>query len=264
MLRPNGSKRRPSPRKRLRVATKSATPENGNGSMPRVGARGKSALRARALGAYESLFWQDYAPGVQRELLMAALESFAEVGFHGTSTREIAKRAGVSSAAMYAHYKSKEEVLFRIAHVMASNGYDQVREVAAIPGTPAERLARIVRTDTAFHARMAAAARVTNYEIHALTPAHRKLVLECYEGTRLHVLECVTEGVKRRAFVVSDVRTVVTAIMSLILAVCRWYSPEGELTPEQLGDRYADLVLKMLGANQTKLGGRRPSVARRG
>ena len=150
---------------------------------------------------------------------------------------------------MYAHYKSKEEVLFRIAHVMASNGYEQVRQAAGLPGTPRERLMRIIRVDTAFHAQMAAAARVTNYEIHALKPSHRKAVLECYEGTRQHVLECVIEGVKRDEFAVADMKTTVTAIMSLILAVCRWYSPDGELTPEAVGDRYAHLVLRMVGVD---------------
>jgi hypothetical protein len=40
----------------------------------------------------------------------------------------------------------------------------------------------------------------------------------------------------------------VLAIMSLAIDICRWYDPDGEFTPEELGDINADLVLRILRA----------------
>ncbi len=40
-----------------------------------------------------------------------ALELFAEHGYNGTSLRQIAQRLGMTKAAVYYHFKSKEEIL---------------------------------------------------------------------------------------------------------------------------------------------------------
>ena len=45
----------------------------------------------------------------------AAIDAFAESGYGGTSTRQIAKRLNMSATAMYPHYRSKEELLYAIA-----------------------------------------------------------------------------------------------------------------------------------------------------
>jgi AcrR family transcriptional regulator len=44
----------------------------------------------------------------RRRIEAAALALFTTQGFHGTNNREIAKKAGVSTAAIYTHYPSKE------------------------------------------------------------------------------------------------------------------------------------------------------------
>jgi AcrR family transcriptional regulator len=62
-------------------------------------------------------------PGADRQetrtrILDAALDLFAARGFQGTTTRDIAARAGLSDAGLYAHFGSKQEVfheLFRAA-----------------------------------------------------------------------------------------------------------------------------------------------------
>src|SRR5258706_7919938 len=47
-----------------------------------------------------------------RKLIRAvALELFAEQGYEKTSLREIAERLGVTKAAVYYHYRTKEEIL---------------------------------------------------------------------------------------------------------------------------------------------------------
>ena len=50
--------------------------------------------------------------GDTRERIQAvALELFAEQGYEKTSLREIAERLGVTKAALYYHFKSKEDIV---------------------------------------------------------------------------------------------------------------------------------------------------------
>src|SRR5262245_31077122 len=48
---------------------------------------------------------------VRQRLLQAAAETFAAYGYEGTRVAEIARLAGVSNAALYAHFASKADLL---------------------------------------------------------------------------------------------------------------------------------------------------------
>ncbi|WLD94795.1 TetR/AcrR family transcriptional regulator [Alkalihalobacillus sp. AL-G] len=50
----------------------------------------------------------------QKQILLAAVEVFAEKGYAGTSTSEIAKKAGVAEGTIFRHYKTKKELLLSI------------------------------------------------------------------------------------------------------------------------------------------------------
>src|SRR5229473_2264070 len=68
---------------------------------------------------------EDRSQDKRRRIEAAALALFTTQGFHGTNNREIAKRAGVSTAAIYTHYPSKEALFtglveFKNQHFRAS------------------------------------------------------------------------------------------------------------------------------------------------
>lgn len=47
----------------------------------------------------------------REQIRTVALEMFAERGYDGTSLREIAERLGITKAAVYYHFKTKEDIL---------------------------------------------------------------------------------------------------------------------------------------------------------
>jgi AcrR family transcriptional regulator len=82
-----------------------------------------------------------------------ALELFTEHGYEATSLREIAERLGVTKAALYYHFKSKDEI---IASLMA----DQVAMVEQLiewtktqPPTVETRREFVQRYSAALHQR---------------------------------------------------------------------------------------------------------------
>jgi AcrR family transcriptional regulator len=50
----------------------------------------------------------------QRKIVLAALELFVRNGYHGTSITDIVNKVGLSKGSLYAHFKSKGEVLLKI------------------------------------------------------------------------------------------------------------------------------------------------------
>src|SRR5438270_10132887 len=50
-------------------------------------------------------------PGTRSRIQEVALELFTEQGYEATSLREIAERLGVTKAALYYHFKTKEDIV---------------------------------------------------------------------------------------------------------------------------------------------------------
>lgn len=62
----------------------------------------------------DEVLWSQAGTEKHRRILDAALEMFAEQGYAGTATAEIAKKAGVSEAAIFRHYKTKKDLLIGV------------------------------------------------------------------------------------------------------------------------------------------------------
>nr|WP_281268711.1 TetR/AcrR family transcriptional regulator [Vallicoccus soli] len=180
--------------------------------------------------------------------MAAGVEAFAERGYHATTTRDIAARAGVSAGALYVHFRSKEELL----HAICRRGHERalalVGEAVAGADGPEARLRAYVRTFTSWHAREHLVARVVQDELDALDPEHfaevaaRRRELE-------HLLRGIVEdGVAAGAFAVDDVPAVALAVLSLGIDVARWSPRSPGRSPEQVGDLYADLAVRMVRA----------------
>jgi AcrR family transcriptional regulator len=62
-------------------------------------------------------------------LLESAVETFAQLGFHGASVDKIAENAGFSKGAFYAHFHSKEELFLAILEQQMQLHVNNVRQV---------------------------------------------------------------------------------------------------------------------------------------
>ena len=106
----------------------------------------------------------------------AAIEAFAESGYGGSSTRQIAKRLNMSATAMYPHYRSKEELLYAIALEGHSSLLAELESADDPAAGFTDRLRAVVAAFASWHARNHKQARVVQYELHGLTPAHYRTI----------------------------------------------------------------------------------------
>ncbi|MEU3655834.1 TetR/AcrR family transcriptional regulator [Streptomyces sp. NPDC032161] len=194
--------------------------------------------------------WAEVTPEAARRLLVAAVDAFAERGYHATTTRDIAGRAGMSPAALYIHYKTKEELLHRISRIGHDRALAVLEAAADGDGAAAERLAEAVRAFVRWHAEQHTTARVVQYELDALGEEHRAEIVGLRRSTEAVVRRIIDEGVEAGEFDVPDVPGTALAVLSLCIDVARWFNARGSRTPDGVGEFYAGLVLRMVGAER--------------
>jgi AcrR family transcriptional regulator len=192
------------------------------------------------------LVWEHVQPAAARRLLTGAIDAFAERGFQATTTRDIASRAGMSPAALYVHYPSKERLLFEISLYGHRAALDVLRD-ADNGSSPEDRLRGMIAAFTAWHAEHHTIARVVQYELAALTPEHLAEVAVIRRAISAQIEQVLTDGVQDDSFAVDDLPGTTLAVLSLSIDVARWYTPHrGD--PQALGKLYADLAHRMVQA----------------
>ncbi|MFD3375437.1 MULTISPECIES: TetR/AcrR family transcriptional regulator [unclassified Streptomyces] len=194
--------------------------------------------------------WAEVTPDAARRLLIAAVEAFAERGYHATTTRDIAGRAGMSPAALYIHYKTKEELLHRISRIGHEKALEILRTAAQGEGSAAERLADAVSSFVRWHAGGRTTARVVQYELDSLGPDARAEIIALRRQVDAEVRGIIQDGVAAGDFDVPDIPGTTLAVLSLCIDVARWFNVNGTRTPDEVGTLYADLVLRMVGARK--------------
>jgi AcrR family transcriptional regulator len=192
--------------------------------------------------------WYQELPESSRRMVEAALDAFAEHGFHGTTTRDIATRAGMSPAALYVHFSSKGALLAQISRVGHAAAVQLVDEAITTADDPLGRLRAVVARFAAWHAAHHRAARVVQHELAALPPADREVVLAMRQRIERQVADLVREGVAVGQMRVDKPREVARALLSLSVDVARWYDPAGRDTPEAIGALYGELAGRIVGA----------------
>jgi TetR/AcrR family transcriptional regulator, cholesterol catabolism regulator len=160
----------------------------------------------------------------------AAVSLFAERGYAATGIRDIAKAAGITTAAIYHHVENKEDLLVDIIRVAQTALNDGAKRALDGVKRPEESLAILVSSLIATHARSRMIARVSDIEIRSLTPAsapRAELVAlrDEYEAIWRDVL---LAGVDQGVFEIDDERLTRLALLSMCTGMSEWYRPAGE------------------------------------
>jgi len=183
----------------------------------------------------------------QRRLLDAAVDAFAEQGYGGTSTRDIADRAGRSPGALYIHYPSKEAVL----HAVSLSGHEDALTCLTLANAssqdPAERLHRMVLAFSTWHMDHAKLGRIVQYELHALSEDHRDEIVALRRRFHRVMADAIADGVRAGQFQVQDLEGTARALLSLCIDLVRWFDPSLSRDPAAVALLNADLSLRMVG-----------------
>ena len=110
--------------------------------------------------------------------IKAAASVFAEMGYHGASTKLIAERMGIKQASLYYYFKSKQEAL---AEVCLYGLEDYVERLQVIVATPQPFAARILAV----------------FSAHLAAYREKNEALKVYNDERLYLPEDARGDIRR-------------------------------------------------------------------
>jgi AcrR family transcriptional regulator len=190
--------------------------------------------------------WTARLPESSRRMIEAAIDAFADRGYHATTTRDIATRVGLSPAALYVHFPSKQALLAQISVAGHEAAVDLVEQSMTRSDDPLGRLRAVMRAFSSWYAEYHLVARVVQQELFALADDDRRAVIAMRQKIQRQVEQLLRDGVRAGQMEVEDTRAVARALLSLSVDVARWYDPKSQETPEGIGELYADLATRMV------------------
>jgi AcrR family transcriptional regulator len=183
------------------------------------------------------------------EVIDAAAKVFAQRGYHGASTQDIADLLGMRQASLYYYFDSKEAAL---EAVCLDGHQDYVARIRRIGRSDASACAKVA--EVLFH--HAAPDRrdftiVFLRERRFLPPPARKRIRAFEVQYERAIQRIIEQGMRAGEFRADlDPRMSTLALLGLGNSAAVWYGREPAVTPERMLRAYVDLLVRALRLTQ--------------
>lgn len=183
-------------------------------------------------------------------LLMVALRQYQENGYDATSLRKITEELGITVAAVYYYFHSKDDLLvaaFQRNLEYLKMAHDRCGEGLTAP----ERLWTFVR----LHTRLQQLAGVSTRQpftasllLQSLPAGSGEALRAVMKVIRDRLRTIIADGTRARLFKNVDPTATAYAIFGMSHQINTWYRPDGKLSLDQLASMYADFAVSIVGA----------------
>ncbi len=183
---------------------------------------------------------------VRERILAAAVQLFAEYGYHAATMRDIARISGIQAASIYYHYTSKQALLVEImeTHMRSLNAnlHSILQEQTDIQQRLHAAIANHIRLHTTFKAEFF----IIDTEIRALEEEHRSAILAQRDQYESMLQSLLHEGTEQGVFRQVDIKVASYALIAMCTEVATWFRPEGRLSVQQVIDLYIKMITEGL------------------
>jgi TetR/AcrR family transcriptional regulator, cholesterol catabolism regulator len=183
----------------------------------------------------------------KKQIEVKATELFRVKGYSATSMRDLAGMLGIEAASLYSHIKSKEEILQNICFRIATEFFEALDKVETESKTSKEKLTNAIKAHIKVITADPAASAVFFNEWKHMKGNNLTEFLELRDRYENRFRKILEEGMKNEEFRTIDSKFAVLTIFSSTNWLHHWYKPEGKMTPEQIGDHLANLIINGLG-----------------
>ena len=190
------------------------------------------------------------AQPTRERVARAALQLFAEKGFHGTGIRDLAQAAGLTTSTLYHYMETKDDLLVEIMIGTIAPLSAAAARIEADQSDPAARLCALVEHHVWAHASDRLATLVTDTEIRALSGERLSRVLSIRDAYEEHWRKAVADGATARRFEADFPEIAARALLQMATGVSHWFSASGRLKLDDLCREYADAALALVRAQR--------------
>jgi TetR/AcrR family transcriptional regulator, cholesterol catabolism regulator len=193
------------------------------------------------------------------QIIEAAARVFAERGFHGATTQDIADVLGIRQASLYYYFSSKEAALALVCLKGVEGFFEAAKAIAARPESARERLSLLINSHLSPLLDRGDFVKVFLNERQHLPTESRRRIGRWSRGLERIFEDVIQDGIARREFRADlDARLATLAILGMCNAASSWQRKENASVP-RISREFAKIVVDGI-AQQT---GKRRAVARR-
>jgi len=137
---------------------------------------------------------------MRESILAAAVQLFAEYGYHAAPLRDIARIAGIQAASIYYHYTNKQALLVEImkTHMLRLN--TNLERILREQSDPQKRLYEAVANHIRLHTSYKAEFFIIDTEIRALEGENRNDIISLRDRYEHLLQELLHDGMERASF----------------------------------------------------------------
>jgi AcrR family transcriptional regulator len=181
----------------------------------------------------------------RREQVVAdAAKLFAERGFQATSMAELTAATGLAAGGLYHYIDGKDDLLIAICDELLEPLLVQAREIVAGAGRPEQQLRELLRAWLAHIATHLDHMLVFAQERHVIEREPRWASVRAQRKEFEQILDDVlARGEADGSMRFEDRGLALRALLGMVNYAPQWLRPQGRLSPEQIADGYADLLL---------------------
>ncbi len=183
---------------------------------------------------------------MRESIMVAAVQLFAEYGYHAAPLRDIARIAGIQAASIYHHYASKQALLVEIMETYMQRLIASLEHILEQFDDPLKRLHEAIANHIRMHTMYKNEFFIIDTEIRALEDENRPHILALRNRYEVLVQEILRDGMERGVFRQSDVKVASYAIIAMCTEVATWFHPDGRLSTQQVILIYRQLITEGL------------------
>ena len=191
--------------------------------------------------------WRDYQPLDLSPTLSAALAAFREHGYHGTTVRDVAGRAGVTVPVLYYHHGSKQGMLVALFDLAMADLHQRLDLAVADAGVDPQQRFRNIVGAIALHMTYRCDLAVIDSELRYLGPENRTHYLARRDEVQRLLRRAINDGARRGIFRVGHLADTTRALLDMLLGIGTWYRPDSRLSATEIADRYVEIALNTVG-----------------
>lgn len=180
----------------------------------------------------------------------AAARVFAQRGFHGATTQDIADLLGIRQASLYYYFASKEAALELVCLKGVEGFFESAKAIAKGPGNCANRLSRMVDSHLSPLADRADYIRVFLNERHHLPRERRQKIGKWSQALEKIFEDILKEGIRKGEFRSNiDTRVVVLGILGMVNWAPVWFRKEGAAL-SHISAEFSRMILQGIAAER--------------
>jgi AcrR family transcriptional regulator len=182
-------------------------------------------------------------PAPRDSILAEAARLFARSGYENSSMADVAASLGMSKAAIYHYFPTKQDIYDAIIIDVLSGLTATVSAEVARETAPEERLRRFMLAHARYFEARHASFVTMLIGYSGMSPGYREDAAGLRDAYEQRLRELIADGIEHGVFRDIDPANTGRAILSMLNWMARWYKPGLGQSAESVAGGYFDLLL---------------------